>query len=261
VIGQEQRFHPEYSSPEKLYISLFGVPIVGLRIRARNILNLLPKHLSPSLVLDAGSGPGVITFLLSQRYADATVVGIDQSDTEIENCRAIAQQAQITNTSFEVADLRTLSWSDRFDLIVCVDILEHIEDDAQALHTLFQALAPGGTLMLHVPSLYRRYPVFKKCLNFDVPSHERPGYDQQDIVDKVQATGFTVEDSGYTYGFLETLVNNLSYMITGARKKNKGMYALAFPFLNVLGWLGRHAKPHDLGAGVFVIGTKPSPLA
>ena len=58
MIGQEQRFHPEYSSPEKLYIALFGVPIIGLRIRARNVLNLLPKHLSPARILDAGSGAG-----------------------------------------------------------------------------------------------------------------------------------------------------------------------------------------------------------
>ena len=187
------------------------------------------------------------------------MLGIDHDTKEIENCRAISQRAQIENAAFEVADLQSLTCSDRFDLIVCVDILEHIENDIQALHTLFRALAPGGTLLLHVPALYRRYPVFKKRVNFDVPGHVRPGYAQEEIVTKVQAAGFTVEAHGYTYGFLETVVNNISYMITGAQKKNRALYGLAFPALNLIGWLGRHATPLHLGAGVFVRGAKPLP--
>lgn len=255
MIGREQRFHPDYSLAEKAYIALFGVPIVGLRIRARNILHLLPKQLTPRCILDAGSGPGVITFLLQRRYPQATVVGIDCDAEEIESCQTIARRTNLA-AQFEVADIQTLPWSDQFDLIVCVDILEHIEDDRQALRSLFQALTPGGTLLLHVPSLYRRYPVFKKRVNFDVPGHARPGYELDDITARLCRIGFQVEDAGLTYGTLETLSNNVSYMITRARKQNKRLYAAVFPFLNAFGWFGRHAKPDRLGAGIYVLGTK-----
>jgi SAM-dependent methyltransferase len=207
-------------------------------------------------VLDAGSGPGVITFLLQQRYPEAAVVGIDLDAGEITVCRAIAQRKN-SKVQFAVADLRALPWSEQFDLAICVDILEHLEDDDQALHELFMALTPGGYLLLHVPSRYRRYPIYKRSLNFDVPGHVRPGYDLGEIADKVLKAGFSVEECQLTYGFLESLANNFSYMITKARKRNKALYAVAFPFLNAVGWLGRHAAPSEVGAGIAVIGTKP----
>ena len=54
----------------------------------------------------------------------------------------------------------------------------------------------------------------------------------------------------------ETLANNISYMITHARMENKALYALAFPFLNLMSWLGRGARPKKLGAGIYVVAEK-----
>lgn len=257
MIGLEQRFHPDYSAFVRAYIALFGVPVVGLRIRARNVLKLLPDDLHPRRILDAGCGPGVISFALCRRFPGATVTGVDLGAREVEACRSIAERAGVTHAVFETADVRALRWRDHFDLVVCVDILEHIEDDAGALSSLARALAPGGTLVLHVPSRYRRYPLFARRVNFDVPSHVRPGYERSEIVAKARGAGLVVADSGHSYGFLETLANNVSYMITRARKRNPRLYALAFPWLNLVGWLGRHARPARLGAGVFLVCRKP----
>ncbi len=256
MIGREQRFHPDYSRLEKWYISLFGVPVVGLRIRTRIVESLLPGGISPGMILDAGCGPGVITFFLARRYPAATVVGADLDREPVEACRVIAGRAGIRNAEFCVASLLELPWRDRFDLVVCVDILEHIEEDGRALGNLAGALAPGGLLLLHVPALYRRYPVFKKSVNFDVPTHVRPGYRVEEIVEKARAAGLEVVASGETYGFLETLANNASYGITRARKQNREIYALAFPLLNLLGWCGRRARPRRLGAGVYLLARK-----
>jgi hypothetical protein len=107
-----------------------------------------------------------------------------------------------------------------------------------------------------VPALYRRYPVWQKCLNFDVETHVRTGYGLQDIVEKVKQAGFKIHESGFTYGFWETLANNLSYMITRARMQNKILYSLAFPFLWCMSLLGTGARPQKLGAGVFVVAQK-----
>ncbi|MGD8352885.1 MAG: class I SAM-dependent methyltransferase [Pseudomonadota bacterium] len=257
MIGREQRFHPSYTTAEKAYISLFGVPVVGLRIRSRNILHLLPDNIEPDQVLDAGSGPGVISFLLADKYPAATITGIDMSEEEISASREIASRAGITNARFETADISALPYADSFDLIVCVDILEHIEDDENALTKLADALKSGGTLLLHLPALYRRYPFFKKRINFDVPTHVRPGYQLDDVGPMLERAGLKVERSGHTYGLLETIANNISYMITGARKQNRVLYALAFPLLNTLSWLGRGARPASLGAGLYVLAKKP----
>lgn len=258
LIGQEQRFHPGYSRMERAYISLFGLPVVGLRIRARNIVRLLPKDLKPLNILDAGSGPGVITFLLAGRYPNSAITGVDVVQGEIDVSREIARRAGFSNVNFQIVDINRLTWEGKFDLVVCVDILEHIENDMEALVSLRQATSPGGRLVLHVPAKYRRYPLFRRTVNFHVPTHVRPGYLPEEISDKAQRAGFRVVDCGYTFGFLETLVNNIGYMISRAEKRNKGLYGLAFPLLNLVGWLGRGARPVKLGAGVYVIAIKPA---
>lgn len=256
MIGREQIYNPDYSIFEKAYIALFGMPIVGLRIRARNVIGLIPPGHRFNRILDAGSGPGVFAFELARRYPAARVTGIDLLPEPIRTCRHIAARTQVANITFLQSSITALDARETFDLVLCVDILEHIEDDGNALQHLYRAMAPSSILVLHVPALYRRYPVLKKCLNFDVETHVRTGYRVDEITDKVQGVGFKISSKGYTYGFWETLANNLSYMITHARMENRILYALVFPMLNLISLLGRGARPQTLGAGIFVVARK-----
>ena len=253
IIGWEQRFNPNYSALVKAYITLLGVPIVGLRIRARNIFSLVPKNRQYKTILDAGSGPGVITFGLGRRFPEAKVMGVDLREDAVSISNHIAKKIKADNIVFKTARVEELEQDNCFDLVVCVDILEHIEDDFNALKALFRLVSPGGLLLLHIPSLYRRYPVWKRSINFDVPSHVRPGYKPDEIKNKVCMAGFEILKIGYTYGFWETLANNLSYMITHAKMDNQIFYALAFPFLHLISLAGRKARPKKIGAGIFIL--------
>jgi len=256
MLGREQIFNPNYSSLEKAYIALFGMPIVGLRIRGRNIFALIPKDKTYRKILDAGSGPGVFSFELNRRFPGANIMGIDVLPEAVSACKSIATTAGAVNVDFRQESIELLQEKNLFDLIICIDILEHIENDTNALDRLYDATISGGTLLLHVPSLYRRYPVFKKSLNFDVPTHVRVGYERPQIESKVKKAGFTIVNSGLTFGFLETLANNISYMVTRARMQNKLLYSLIFPFLNLIALLGTCARPKDIGAGIFIIAEK-----
>jgi 2-polyprenyl-3-methyl-5-hydroxy-6-metoxy-1,4-benzoquinol methylase len=234
------------------------MPIIGLRIRGRNVFHLIPKDRKYHHILDAGSGPGVFSFELARRFPDSKILGVDLLSESIAACQHIAEKTNITNVEFRQTSLEHITDKNTFDLIVCVDIMEHIQDDLRALQCLHEVAAPGGVLVLHVPALYRRYPVCKKSLNFDVETHVRTGYEPHEIEAKVKQAGFSIRESGFTYGFWETLANNLSYMITRARMQNKKIYALAFPFLHLISLLGYRARPASLGAGVFVIAEKKS---
>lgn len=256
VIGKEQIYNPERSKFERMYISIFGIPIIGLRIRARNIFSLIPKDREYKQILDAGSGPGVFSFALARKFPNAHLVGVDILDDLIRNCREIAEATNTKNVEFKVGSILDLPDKNRFDLVVSVDMLEHIEDDIGALKEMYDAMAPNGILMVHVPALYRRYPVWKKSLNFDVKTHVRTGYEPEEIQGKIRQAGFQIVESGFTYGFWETLANNLSYMITGAQMKNKLLYALAFPFLVAIAAIGARARPKKLGAGVYAVAQK-----
>ena len=248
-IGRELAYHPDYSPMQRVYIGLFGVPIVGLRIRARNIFSLIPGDRTYREILDASAGPGVFSFQLARCFPQANVLGIDLVGSAVRSAEYIRRKAGIPNVRFQVADIAGMSGQNQFDLAVCVDILEHIEDDDAALHALYRVLRDGGVLALHVPALYRRYPVWKKRLNFDVEGHVRAGYEMEDILKKVRRAGFEILESGYTYGFFETIANNISFMITRARMQNQRLYALAFPFLNLLSWLWRTGSPEAFGSG------------
>ena len=256
LIGKEQIYKPEYSRIEKVYIFIFGMPIIGLRIRARNVFSLIPGSHRYRNILDAGSGPGVFTFELGRRFPNARVLGIDLLEESINACRHIANRIEAPNVEFQLGKIETLEKKDFFDLILCVDILEHVQNDVAVLKSLHDAIAPGGILVLHVPALYRRYPIWKKHLNFDVETHVRAGYKKEEIQEKIMQSGFAIRNSGYTYGFWETLSNNISYMITRARMKNKIIYSLVFPILNLISLIGMRARPKKLGAGIFIVAEK-----
>jgi 2-polyprenyl-3-methyl-5-hydroxy-6-metoxy-1,4-benzoquinol methylase len=258
MLGHEQIYNPSYSILEKLYIAALGMPIVGLRIRARNVLSLIPKGRKYNRILDAGSGSGVFSFELARRFAKAKVLGVDLLQEAVEACRHIEHSTRASNVSFRQGSVEDLPEEGLFDLILCVDLLEHIQGDMAALKGLFRSAAPGAVLVLHVPALYRRYPVWKKTLNFDVETHARTGYEPHEIRDKVLRSGFLIRKTGFTYGFWETLANNISYMITRAKMENRKLYALAFPFLYSISLLGFRARPKKMGAGIFIVAEKRS---
>ncbi len=252
--GYELFFDPRLSALERWYCRLFGVPIIGLRIRLRTLARILPS--GANQILDAGCGRGVISRYLAKHYPHAQVTAIDLDTKAQEVNHLIAKRNDISNCHFKVADLNTFGQPKTFDLVVSVDNLEHIKDDQAVIGRLFEALSPGGRLVVHVPHYYRRWPVFKWRVNFDVPGHFRPGYHLPQLTERLERAGFVIERCGYSYGFMENLANNISYWITGAREQNKILYALLFPLLNSLAWLGRSGHPR-MGAGVWAIAQRP----
>jgi 2-polyprenyl-3-methyl-5-hydroxy-6-metoxy-1,4-benzoquinol methylase len=74
------------------------------------------------------------------------------------------------------------------DTIVCMNVLEHIEDDSSTLGDFARVLPAGGRLVLLVPSLKALYGTLDKHLN-----HFRR-YDQHDLRSKLTAAGFTIDD-------------------------------------------------------------------
>jgi SAM-dependent methyltransferase len=254
-VGIDLIHHPELSEAEKAYVALFGAPISGLRNRARRILPLFRGRRFES-VLDVGCGTGILTLELAKRHPEAVVLGIDILEQEVKSSNIMAERAGIRNCSFKVRDINIAGYDAEFDAALCVDNLEHIRDDVGTVRNICRALKPGGFAVFHVPGYYRRWFLFGKAVNFDVPTHVRPGYTLEQIVSVIGSGGLMVEEAFYTYGYLETVTNNISYKITGARKRNKHIYAFIFPFLLFISWLGHWSKP-KWGAGVAVVARKP----
>jgi SAM-dependent methyltransferase len=254
--GRELYFDRSLGALDRWYCRLLGVPIVGLRIRLRRLRRILPA--SANSILDAGCGRGVITRMLAKYYPAAIVDGVDENASGQEINRAIAKSMALENCRFSVADLVSYRPAERYDLVVSIDNLEHVREDEVVLHNFYISMQVGGLLAIHVPHYYRRWPIFRWVRNFDVPGHVRPGYHLPELTERVRRAGFAIVSSGFSYGWLENLANNASYAITGAKEQRKWIYALLFPLLNGLSWLGQWSRPKS-GAGVWLVAKKEVP--
>ena len=252
-LGTELIYNTDFSPLERLYIKIFGVPINGLRIRARRILPLITDKYKN--ILDAGCGPGVFTFEMAKRFPESNVTGVDIEDSLLVTNTQIAENLTLDNCRFEHIDLTDMEECERFDLILSVDNLEHIEDDDNALRRFYQALTDGGELIIHVPGYERRWFIFGWAVNILIEGHYRPGYTKGQLTKKLNDAGFKIREIYYTYGWIETISNNISYSISKGEMKNKIFYAMIFPLLNFISFFGRNSRP-EKGAGVLAIASK-----
>lgn len=247
------------SAAERWYVRLFGAPILGLRVRARYLLPVLGELEGRPLrrIADAGSGRGLFTFHLARLFTDATVVGMDIDREQVARNNAIAERLGLRNCSFQLQDVTDLGIDSAYDLIPSTDNLEHLEEDREQCGVFLRALRPGGLILFHVPHETRKVFGFKRQNFMGIEGHVRPGYTVPGLSAMLEEAGFEVVRAFHSYNSIETLANDLSYLITGGREKRKALYALAFPFLLLLSQAGRLTRPRE-GSGVVILARRPA---
>lgn len=93
-------------------------------------------------VLDVGCGGGFTCEFMARR--GATVTGIDLSTDSIETAKAHAKENNLT-INYQTGSAETLPFpSGSFDVITCVDVLEHVPDLERVLSEIHRVLRPGG---------------------------------------------------------------------------------------------------------------------
>jgi len=254
--GAEIALTPGLHPAERLYVRVFGAPILGLRVRARTILPFLEDVGRPRRIVDVGSGRGMMTLACARRFPDAEVLGIDLNEAQNEANNAIARRLGISNVRFLTWDAMRLSELGGFDLILSTDLLEHLEDDLGGVMLFRECLEPGGRLLVHVPHLTRCTFGWRRENWLYVEGHVRPGYTMEGLVNLLESGGLRVEKCIYNYNSFETLANDLSKVITGARERNRGLYALAFPLLMGIAALGGLYRPRRDGSGLVALAVK-----
>jgi 2-polyprenyl-3-methyl-5-hydroxy-6-metoxy-1,4-benzoquinol methylase len=141
----------------KLYERYHSSPKIQKRIidennfTYRNILSLLNKNLPKkrSKILDIGCGVGTIDFYLAKK--NYLITGIDISKQAIEIAKENAKLFKLRNTKFVVGDVNKLKFKSKFDMILCSEIIEHVEDDSKLLHDLSKHLSKKGVILLTTP--------------------------------------------------------------------------------------------------------------
>lgn len=100
-------------------------------------------------ILDAGCGVGGSARWLATRF-DAEVLGLTLSPVQAQQAEQFNRHAGLADRiRIEARDMMTLSPEDGpFDLIWSLESAEHIADKKRLLELFFQALSPGGALVL-----------------------------------------------------------------------------------------------------------------
>lgn len=113
--------------------------------KAAELYAVIPKDKKVNTMLDIACGAGLITRLLKERLKIKNVYGIDISSRMIEKAKELDSKKEVR---WKVADIFQYKSKQRFDLLICADIIEHLEDDHKFLIRLKQL---GDSIALKVP--------------------------------------------------------------------------------------------------------------
>jgi len=152
---------------------------------------LVKRHASGAKTcLDFGAGIG--TFAKTLRQDDVVIHCVEPDSSQAQR---LLEERFIVYPSLEDCPL------DSFDYVYSLNVLEHIENDVEALKALHSRLRPGGRLLIYVPAFPSLYSSMDKMVG-----HFRR-YRSAELNEILSRAGFTVTDVRYcdSLGFFASL--------------------------------------------------------
>jgi glycosyltransferase involved in cell wall biosynthesis len=178
-----------YAVSDQLYTDdAYGAEILGRLNRAPRFNRWMADVIRPFVgdrVLEIGAGIGNMSMNLMPRSSywatDINPMYIDY----LVSLRATRPYMEVAHT--DASSLATYPPGQAFDTVVCLNVVEHLEDDLGALHNIWNVLADHGRAIILVPCGPNLYGTLDEVLG-----HCRR-YTVEQLVDVSQRAGFTVE--------------------------------------------------------------------
>jgi SAM-dependent methyltransferase len=230
----------------------------------RELKRLKEKDFSGEInILDAGSGFGQYTYRMSRLFPKAFIKGVDVKQEQIDDCNRFFASIHLGNKiSFEYGDLTKLNEPEKYNLILCVDVMEHIAEDELVFANFHQSLRKNGILLISTPSDQGGSDSEERngdSIHGFIGEHVRDGYGIQEIREKLGRAGFSEVEAIYVYGTPGSLSWRLSmkYPILMLGKSRMFFiilpfyYLIVFPFCAVLNLMDLKMN-HKTGTGLLV---------
>lgn len=96
------------------------------------------------ICLDAGCGPAGIFIILDEQHIDALDPLIDKYNTELE----VFRKAHYPNVHFISSPIEAYNFEKLYDIIFCLNAINHVADWTKSIDRLMSLLKPGGTMIL-----------------------------------------------------------------------------------------------------------------
>ncbi|HEY1867122.1 MAG TPA: class I SAM-dependent methyltransferase [Candidatus Cybelea sp.] len=190
-------------------------------------------------ILEAGSGLGYFTYALRRAGYDA--VGIDVS------AEAVTRARREFGDLFRAESIESYaaSSSEKFDAVVMVEVIEHLEEPIRVLESALRLLAPGGSIIVSTPN--RSFFGYEAKWTTDLPPVHLWWFSEDSITAmarRLRCISFAADFTAYNrkYPILHTYESPLAPMFDSdgsiIRREN-GLISLArrFGVLHEAYWL------------------------
>lgn len=188
--------------------SKFNKDFWYIKSRQDLIRKILKKYFNEKKdlkILDAGCGTGFNFEVLSE-FGD--VYGVDLSQTGLEECK------KLNYKSLELKDVNKLNYENYFDVVIAIELIEHIENDEETIANFKKYLKNDGLLIITTPAFK-----FLWSKDDELAMHKRR-YSKKRLKNILKNSGLKIEYLGYRY-FLFFLPASLIFFIQKKRKKKK----------------------------------------
>ena len=139
------------------------------KLRDNLLVKMFSKYgstaLEDSSVVDIGCGYG---WLLDYFDTAKRVCGSDISEHAIEVARKRSPSRE-----FKVADIQAgVAFDNKFDLVLAINVIEHLPNPAAGIKAICDALKPGGITLVHLPTINNAFNKWEyKYLYDSDPTH------------------------------------------------------------------------------------------
>ena len=212
-------------------------------------------------ILDAGAGFGQYSYWLHTKSWAYNILSVDVKEEQVADCNRFFKDLGTENVLFVVDDLTTFYKDDSFNLILSVDVMEHILEDVLVFKNFHRSLKSGGMLLISTPSDQGGSDVHGEDDSSFIEEHVRDGYNIKEIEDKLRSSGFSKVEARYSYGTPGKMSWRLSmkYPIVFLGKAPRVIgflilpfyYLITFPIAFILNFLDTRMH-HKTGTGLIV---------
>ena len=136
----------------KLFYNLLDLLLLRTWHIHRELRAWMKNNSGKTKILDAGMGFGQYSFYMSKKLPNSSILAVDVKQEQVDDCTRFFKSIGKTNVEFAVADLVKYNKPDTYNLILSVDVMEHILEDVEVFRNFHSSLKKDGMLLISTPS-------------------------------------------------------------------------------------------------------------
>ena len=164
----------------------------ALEDRLRVSLQMVPENTAS--LLDLGCGEGHFLAMVEKRFPAARLAGVDLSEENIRYAKGILKKAKLIRGDAAKTNLPGSS----FDVVLALELLDHVESDGALISEAWRLLKPKGMLVISIPDssmlLWNvTWSVWTRTLGRRWEGKHLREYDERRLTRLLESNGFRVK--------------------------------------------------------------------